>query len=81
MVMGRSILEIVDIRSLIFVGLEMHNHYPLLYQKAAFDFFKTLDPDPIDTYAPDYVFYVRSGYTGSQQYTWAHWTGGPSSDW
>lgn len=62
-------------------GLQLHNHYPLLYQQAAFDFFTSLDPDPDDAYAPDYVYYVRSGYLGSQNVTWAHWTGDPSSDW
>jgi len=63
------------------LGLLLHNHYPLLYQQAAFDFFTSLDPDPDDEYAPDYVYYVRSGYLGSQNVTWAHWTGDPSSDW
>ena len=23
----------------------------------------------------------RSSYTGAQRYTWAQWTGDPSSDW
>jgi alpha-glucosidase (family GH31 glycosyl hydrolase) len=63
------------------IGLEMHNKFPLLYQKTAFDFFKKFDKNTSDPYAPDYVFYVRSSYTGSQRYTWAHWTGDPSSDW
>eukprot|EP00761_Pharyngomonas_kirbyi_P013110 gb/GECH01013137.1/.p1 GENE.gb/GECH01013137.1/~~gb/GECH01013137.1/.p1 ORF type:complete len:973 (+),score=244.72 gb/GECH01013137.1/:1-2919(+) len=63
------------------IGKEMHNEYPLIYQQTAFEFFKQLDNDPNDAYAPDYVFYVRSGYTGSQKYTWAQWTGDPSSDW
>lgn len=63
------------------IGLLLHNHYPLLYQKAAFDFFTSLDPEPDDAYAPDYIYYVRSGYLGSQNVTWAHWTGDPSSDW
>ena len=62
-------------------GLAMHNHYPLLYQKAAFDFLTSLDPVSSDPYSPDFVFYVRSSYVGSQQFTWAHWTGDPSSDW
>ena len=43
----------------IFSGLKMHNEFSLLYQKTAFDFFRSLDPDPTDDYAPDYVFYVR----------------------
>lgn len=33
------------------------------------------DPDPHDAYAPPYVYYVRSGYTGTQAWTWNHWTG------
>ena len=66
---------------IVITGLLLHNHYPMLYQKAAYDFFTSLDPDPDDAYAPDYVYYVRSGYLGSQNVTWAHWTGDPSSDW
>ena len=58
----------------------MHNKFPLLYQKAAFDLLTSIS-DHNQSYAPDFVFYVRSSYTGSQQYTWAHWTGDPSSDW
>ncbi|XP_046572431.1 sulfoquinovosidase-like [Haliotis rubra] len=61
-------------------GLESHNEYPLLYQKACFDHL-TANNTPGSPYAPDYVYYVRSGYTGSQKYTWAHWTGDPSTDW
>ena len=33
---------------------------------------------------PMYLNYMnlsRSAYTGSQRYTWAQWTGDPSSDW
>ena len=66
---------------LFLTGLLLHNHYPLLYQQAAFNFFTSLDPDPDDAYAPDHIYYVRSGYLGSQNVTWAHWTGDPSSDW
>ncbi|ESO82638.1 hypothetical protein LOTGIDRAFT_155652 [Lottia gigantea] len=61
-------------------GLRSHNEYPLLYQKACFDFL-TQNQTQETNYAPDYLFYVRSGYLGSQKYTWAHWTGDPSSDW
>ena len=42
-----------------FLGLEMHNKFPLLYQKTAFDFFMKYDNNASDPYAPDYVFYVR----------------------
>ncbi len=62
-------------------GFAVHNEYPVLYQKALFDFLKQYDPDPDDDYAPDFIPYVRSGYSGSARYTWAHWTGDPSSDW
>lgn len=59
----------------------MHNKFPLLYQKTAFDYLTSASGTVNQSYAPDYVFYVRSSYTGSQRYTWAHWTGDPSSDW
>ncbi len=62
-------------------GEAVHNVYPLMYQDACFDFMKGLDPNPNDDYAPDYAYYVRSGYTGTQARTWAHWTGDPSCDW
>lgn len=37
----------------------MHNKVSHLYQKAAFDYLLRLDQTPGDSYAPDYVFYVR----------------------
>ena len=37
----------------------MHNKVSHLYQKAAFDYLLGLDQAPNDSYAPDYVFYVR----------------------
>lgn len=40
-------------------GLEMHNKVSHLYQKAAYDYLLRLDKTPNDSYAPDYVFYVR----------------------
>eukprot|EP00058_Branchiostoma_floridae_P014783 XP_002600271.1 hypothetical protein BRAFLDRAFT_66776 [Branchiostoma floridae] len=63
-------------------GLEMHNKFVLLYQNATYDLLTRKYPssEP-DKYAPDFVVYVRSGYTGSQRYTWSHWTGDPTSDW
>lgn len=60
-------------------GDELHNIHPVLYQKSVYDYlsqFKTSDK-----YAPDFIFYCRSGYTGTQKYQWATWTGDPSSDW
>lgn len=62
-------------------GIEVRNEYPLLYQKAVFDLLAGHDPVPGDAYAPDFVPYVRSGSTGSQRWTWAHWTGDPTTDW
>lgn len=37
----------------------MHNKVSHLYQKAAYDYLLRLDKTPNDSYAPDYVFYVR----------------------
>ena len=71
-------------------GEETHNAYPVQYQSAAFDYFTSLNPkDEVGggdggdggTYAPPYVFYVRSGYAGTAGKTWAAWTGDPSCDW
>ena len=62
-------------------GHEVHNEYPLLYQRTAFDYFMGLDEDPTDDYAPPFVYYVRSGYAGSGQVIWNHWTGDPMCDW
>jgi alpha-glucosidase (family GH31 glycosyl hydrolase) len=62
-------------------GRELHNNYSILYDKAAFDYFKSIDPTPNDEYAPDYVYFTRSGYTASGSLSWAHWTGDPGSDW
>lgn len=67
-------------------GQEMHNAYPLVYQKAAWEFFETLAPKAERimggySYAPNYFFYVRSGFTGMQSTQYSQWTGDPSSDW
>ncbi len=42
-------------------GRELHNAYTILYQKTAFDYFTKLDSNPNDEYAPDYVYFHRSG--------------------
>eukprot|EP01138_Halocafeteria_seosinensis_P014022 gb/GECG01014319.1/.p1 GENE.gb/GECG01014319.1/~~gb/GECG01014319.1/.p1 ORF type:complete len:1012 (+),score=101.89 gb/GECG01014319.1/:1-3036(+) len=67
-------------------GEEMHNAYPLVYQKAAWDFFDALQPREERMsqgyyYGPNYFYYVRSGYSGTQTTQYSHWTGDPSSDW
>ena len=77
--------EYVDPDNLFFDGrdgLTVHNEYPILYQKAASDYVRSLDPEAVEKgYAPDYMFYVRSGYSGTQNVNWSVWTGDPSSDW
>ena len=62
-------------------GHYWHNPYALIYQKAGYQFFRDLDDDPTDSLAPDYVFYHRSGYAGSQHWAWAMWGGDPAADW
>jgi len=66
-------------------GAEVHNLYPVQYQRAAYDLVvSTLSAEErarVEAgYAPDAIFYVRSAFTGSAEVTWAHWTGDPSSD-
>lgn len=60
-------------------GDELHNIHPVLYQKAQYDYL--VKNKTITKYAPDHIFYVRSGYTGTQRWQWSTWTGDPSSDW
>ena len=62
-------------------GHRWHNAYPLIYQRAAHRFFAKLDDDPKDGVAPDYLYYVRSAYAGSQAWTFAMWGGDPEADW
>lgn len=58
-----------------------HNPYPLIYQRSGHRFFRQLDDDPDDGLAPDYVYFHRSGYAGSQQWAYATWGGDPEADW
>jgi len=38
--------------------------------------FQSKQPPTADPrFAPPFIYYVRSGYTGSQAWVWAHWTG------
>lgn len=57
-------------------GLELHNPYTIMYEKAAYDYFVKNASNP---YAPPYVYFHRSGYTQSGKYAWAHWTGDAGS--
>jgi alpha-glucosidase (family GH31 glycosyl hydrolase) len=54
-------------------GLELHNLYPVLYHKAAYDH---MQAGPL---ADDWVTYVRSGYTGSAPYSPLVWSGDPAA--
>ena len=62
-------------------GHYWHNPYPLIYQRSGYNFFRELDDDPYDGLAPDYLYFNRSGYAGSQNWTYAMWSGDPSADW
>ncbi len=53
-------------------GDEVHNAFPVLSAKAAHDFFERVKPN-------DYLFFVRSGYTGTQGFAPAVWSGDPES--
>ena len=50
------------------LGDEVHNQYPVLSAKAAHDLLEKERPG-------DYLFFVRSGYSGTQQYVPAVWGG------
>ena len=53
-------------------GEAVHNEFPVLSAKAAHELMEKEKPD-------DYLFYVRSGYTGTQQYAAGVWTGDPEA--
>ena len=53
-------------------GWEAHNAYPLLYQKATFDYLTSVKGD-------DFMFYARAGYAGSQAHAPVIWSGDPSA--
>ena len=54
-------------------GAEMHNIYPVLYQKATYE--------ACMRHKADVSFYARAGYAGSQGYTMALWTGDQVINW
>lgn len=53
-------------------GAAVHNEFPVLSAKAAHDLLVKEKPD-------DFLFFVRSGYTGTQQYVPAVWGGDPEA--
>ncbi len=54
-------------------GAEMHNIYPVLYQKATYE--------ACQRHKPAVSYYARAGYAGSQGYTMALWTGDQIINW
>jgi len=54
-------------------GMEAHNLYPVLYQKAAHDLLEQLKPK-------DYMFFVRSGGAGTSGYVPLVWGGDQDTD-
>jgi alpha-glucosidase (family GH31 glycosyl hydrolase) len=54
-------------------GDEVHNHFPVLSAKAAHDLMMKERPNK------DFLFFVRSGYTGTAQYVPAVWGGDPEA--
>lgn len=56
-------------------GAAVHNEYPVLWAKAHRDFWEEARPDG------DYLFYVRSGYSGSQVHASAFWAADQNTNW
>ena len=56
-------------------GAEVHNEYPVLWQQANRDFWEDARPDG------DWLFYVRSGHTGTQSASPAVWAGDQNTTW
>ncbi|KPA19545.1 Glycoside hydrolase, family 1 [Candidatus Magnetomorum sp. HK-1] len=57
---------------------EVHNEYPLLWQKTNREIWDELVSEGIKD---DFLFYVRSGYAGSQKYAPAFWAGDQNTNW
>ena len=54
------------------LGWEEHNLFPVQYQKATWDYMKKVRQD-------DFMYFARSGYTGTQAFIPVHWSGDPSA--
>ena len=50
------------------LGWQAHNAFPVAYQKATFDFLSKAKPN-------DFLFFARSGYTGTQAVSPVQWSG------
>jgi alpha-glucosidase (family GH31 glycosyl hydrolase) len=55
------------------IGEEHHNLYPVLYQRAGHEHLETT------SIAGEWLFFARSGYTGSSQWTPQVWSGDPAA--
>lgn len=53
-------------------GWEAHNAFPIDYQKATWDYMTEARGD-------DFLYFARSGYTGTQAYIPVHWSGDPDA--
>jgi alpha-glucosidase (family GH31 glycosyl hydrolase) len=53
-------------------GWEAHNLFPVVYQKAAFDYMTKVK-------GTDFEFFARAGYTGTQAVIPMHWSGDPDA--
>ena len=53
-------------------GWEMHNEFPLIYQRAAYDYLRRVRSD-------DFMFYARAGYAGTQAVSPVVWSGDPNA--
>lgn len=56
-------------------GWAVHNEYPRFWAQIAREFWDKNRPDG------DWIFFMRSGYTGSWKYAPAMWTGDQGTDW
>jgi alpha-glucosidase (family GH31 glycosyl hydrolase) len=67
--------EYVPQRALMFdgrTGWEMHNAYPVLYEKTVFEYLQQVRGD-------DFMFFARSGGAGSQAFAPVIWSGDPAA--
>ena len=53
-------------------GWEMHNLFPVIYQKATSDYVRKVRGD-------DFMFFARAGYTGTQAVATVVWSGDPAA--
>lgn len=53
-------------------GWEMHNAFPVVYDKAVFDYLTQVRGD-------DFMFFARAGYAGIQAYAPVIWSGDPAA--